>query len=226
MLTCPSLPQAAPVPDQSAAGRIYAGQSPAERDAERRARILEAGLELFGTRGYGPTSMTEITARADVPFRYVGRLFPDKQTVLEAVYLRIHGEVMAALAQARLAAAPDLVPQIREGLRAVLATLARDPRRLRISCLEIVGVSAQLEEMRRQTSREFVQRLVQGLDLAAEAGERLPAGYKLLGVGLVGAVEALLTDCALSPDHSPATLEGVIEAACVIYLRTLGLAES
>ena len=156
----------------------------------------------------------------------LGGLFADKQAVLEAVFSNNHCQVMAALAQARAEAAPGLVAQVRVGLRAVLTTLAQDPRRLRISCLEIVGVSRHLEDVRRQASREFVAQLVHGLDLAAEAGERLPAGYAQLGVGLVGAVEALLTDWALSPERSAATLESVIEAASVIYLRTLGLPDA
>ena len=226
MLTEPSPGPADTAPDPAVAGRIYAGRSTAERDAQRRTRILEAGLHLFGTRGYGPTSMTEIAAEADVPFRYVGRLFPDKQAVLEAVFLSVHAQIMAALAQARAHAAPDLPTQIRAGLHAVLTTLAHDPRRLRISCLEVVGVSHRLEDMRRQASREFVDQLVRGLDVAVEAGERLPSGYALLGVGLVGAVEALLTHWALSPDRSKNTLDDVIEAASVIYVRTLGLPDT
>lgn len=205
-----------------AEGRVYGGRSTAERDAQRREAMLEAALELFGTKGYGPTSMTEVADLADVPFRYVGRLFADKPALLEAVFCRTQDEILAAVALSQTEAPPDLAARIRAGLRAAITTYAQDERRVRIDCLEVVGVSPRLEERRRGMSRRFVDQLVSGLDSAAEAGAKLPPGYALLGVGLVGAVEALLTDWALGR----ATLGDVIEAACTIYLRTLRLPET
>ena len=44
--------------------RLYRGVSAAERRAERRERLLEAGLELFGTRGYADSSIRAISAQA------------------------------------------------------------------------------------------------------------------------------------------------------------------
>ena len=208
---------------EQAAGRTYGGLSTLERDAQRRASMLESGLELFGTRGFGPTSMTEVALHAQVAFRYVARLFPDKESLLEAVFLRIQDQVLAALAQSRHTAGPDLHSQIRGGLRAALTAYAYDPRRVRVSCLEVVGVSQRFEALRRNTSQRFVEQLVRGLDSAALAGQAVPRDYALLGVGLVGAVGALLAEWALSPEQGRARLECVIEAACQIYLRTLGL---
>ena len=206
-----------------AAGRTYGGLSPMEREAQRRASVLDAGLELFGTRGFGPTSMTEVADQAQVAFRYVARLFPDKESLLEGVFLRIQDQVLAAVSQSRQAAGPELPSLIRAGLRAALTAYAHDPRRVRVSCLEVVGVSHRLEALRRQTSQRFVEQLVRGLDYAVEAGQAPPRDYALLGVGLVGAVGALLAEWALSPEQAPVGLERVIEAACLIYLRTLGL---
>jgi AcrR family transcriptional regulator len=212
-----------PVAQAARPGRVYGGRSLAERDAHRRARILDAGLELFGTKGFGPTTMTEVAWQAEVPFRYVGRLFADKPALLEAVFLRIQDQVMQEVARARAQADPCLVTQIRTGLHAALAAYASDGRRVRISCLEVVGLGGRLSALRQDSSRAFVDQLVSGLDQAARAGEALPPGYALLGVGLVGAVEALLTGWALAPEPRRPPLADVTEAACLIYLRTLGL---
>ena len=46
--------------------RGYGGRSAAERRAERRERLLAAGLELFGTRGYAATSIERLCAAASV----------------------------------------------------------------------------------------------------------------------------------------------------------------
>lgn len=204
-------------------GRLYGGLSTVERDGQRRAAVLEAGLELFGTRGYGPSSMTEIAERAGVPFRYLSRLFADKAALLEALFCDLHADVFKAVVEARAAAAGELRAQIRAGLTAALLTFTRDPRRLRIACLEVVGVSVHFEQLRRRTARQFVDLLVHGLDSAAEAGAALPENYPLLGVGLVGAIDALLTDWAIAPLEPRPALDELLEAGCLIYLRTLGL---
>ncbi len=59
---------------------------------------------------------------------------------------------------------------------------------------------------------------------AVQAGETLPEGYELLGVGLVGAVESLLAEWALA-SPTARSLGEVTEAATLIYLRTLGLSD-
>ena len=211
------------LPQAPARGRIYGGLSTTERDAQRRASVLDAGLQLFGTQGFGPTSMTEVADHAQTAFRYVARLFPDKESLLEAVFLRVQDQVLAAVAHSRQTAGPQFHMQVRAGLRAALTAYAHDPRRVRVSCLEVVGVSQRFEALRRSTSQRFVEQLVRGLDSAAMAGLAVPRDYALLGVGLVGAVGALLAEWALSPEQGRARLEEVIEAACQIYLRTLGL---
>ena len=209
----------------SALGRVYGGRSNAERDAQRRACVLDAGLQLFGTKGFQPTSMTEIAELAQVAFRYVARLFPDKEALLAAVFVGIQDRVLSAIVETRQEAGPDLAQQIRSGLRAAVTAYAHDARQVRVSCLEVVGVSRRLEELRHGAHRRFVDQLVQGLNSAVQAGETLPPGYALLGVGLVGAVEALLADWALSPPATQVRLDDVIEAATLIYLRSLGLAD-
>ena len=208
-----------------AGGRVYRGLSTSEREAQRRASVLDAGLALFGTKGFGPTSMTEVADHAQVAFRYVARLFPDKESLLEAVFLRVQDQVLTAVLKARQTVKPQLHVQIRAGLRAALTAYAHDPRAVRISCLEVVGVSRRIEDVRRQTSQKFVDQLVRGLDYAVETGQVMPHNHALLGVGLVGAVGALLAEWALSPEDVRGGLEEIIEAACLIYLRTLGLSD-
>ena len=211
-----SAPQLSPAP---ASGRTYRGRSSVQRDAQRRASVLDAGLHLFGTRGFGPTSMTEVALLSQVAFRYVAKLFPDKESLLEAVFLQVQDQVLAAVSQSRQTAGSQLHVQVRAGLRAALTAYAEDPRRVRISCLEVVGVSQRFEALRRQTSQRFVQQLVRGLDTAVQAGQAAPRSYALLGVGLVGAVGALLAEWALSHEPGRASLDMALERNSVLRLR-------
>ena len=49
--------------------RQYRGRSSEERAAERRARLLEAGLQVFGTVGGDKATMTAICAEAKLTER-------------------------------------------------------------------------------------------------------------------------------------------------------------
>lgn len=50
--------------------RGYAGRTAAELSGERRQRLLETGLELFGTEGYLPTTVEKLCSHAKVTTRH------------------------------------------------------------------------------------------------------------------------------------------------------------
>ncbi len=52
------------------APRLYRGISPSERRAQRRERLLEAGLQLFGTDGYADSSIRAVCTQASLNSRY------------------------------------------------------------------------------------------------------------------------------------------------------------
>jgi AcrR family transcriptional regulator len=56
------------------------------RRAETQARILDAALELFSTRGYGETTVEEITETADVGKGTFFNYFPTKDALLAAIF--------------------------------------------------------------------------------------------------------------------------------------------
>jgi AcrR family transcriptional regulator len=77
------------------------GQRPLRRDAERnRQRILEAARTLFAEQGLG-VSHDQLAEAADVAVGTVYRRFPDKESLIEALFTREVDEVMA-LADAAL----------------------------------------------------------------------------------------------------------------------------
>ena len=51
--------------------RTYRGITPAQRQAARRERLMDAGLELFGTVGYARTSIRAVSAAAPPNTRYL-----------------------------------------------------------------------------------------------------------------------------------------------------------
>src|ERR1039458_3042622 len=50
--------------------RLYRGISPAERRAQRRERLFDAGVEQFGNQGYAQSSIRSVCAEASLNSRY------------------------------------------------------------------------------------------------------------------------------------------------------------
>jgi AcrR family transcriptional regulator len=107
--------------------RPYAGVDAADRLARRRARLLEAGLELLGT-NVDPAELTVrgICQQAGLATRYFYEGFADKDAFIGGVFDWVIGR-LAVTTQAAVAAAP-VEQQTRAGLTNIVRTIQADPR--------------------------------------------------------------------------------------------------
>ena len=69
----------------SQAARPYGGLAMEERVAARRARFIEAGVELFGTQGFRGATVRGVCAAAGLTDRYFYESFPTLEALLAAV---------------------------------------------------------------------------------------------------------------------------------------------
>ncbi len=197
----PDAPAPVPAPPTPAAGeseapprRVYGGQTIAQRRAARRERLLDAGLELFGTVGFAATTIESICAQARLNPRYFYEQFQSREQLLGAVYGR-HVETVLESVTTAVRAAP-LQPRARleQGLRAFIDGTLADERAARINYFEVVGVSRELEARRRQVLRAYADMIAAQateMDLpafAAGGDPRLPA------TALVSATDGLIID--------------------------------
>ncbi|GAA3726763.1 AcrR family transcriptional regulator [Spinactinospora alkalitolerans] len=174
-------------------GRRYAGLGPAERARQRRAALLDAAKDLFGTNGYRATSVKQVCARAGLTERYFYESFRDREAALAAVYDELVGGMRAATLEA-IAKAERSEAVAARALAAFVDFLTADERRAQIVLIEVVGVSPELESRRHTVLTEFSE-LVTDVWL----GERGPASLRrLTAVALVGGVNHLLIDWLLS----------------------------
>ena len=174
-------------------GRSWRGESAETRRKRRRKQLIEAGVELFGTRGYANTSVKAICDEAGLTERYFYETFPDREGLLIEIYREFIEDAYARSAEA-VADADDLETEIRVGLTAFSRAVVTDPRRARIQQIEVVGVSEELEERRRDALNAFAGLIAQR---SVEAGvDAKAAGLDLhvLSLGLVGSVNEMLVD--------------------------------
>jgi AcrR family transcriptional regulator len=183
--------------------RAYGGLSPGERRDDRRERLLEAALAVFGTRGFAASTIDAIAVEAGVALRHFYEAFPDRQALLRAAYDRVIEETFEAVTGALLRAGADPRDRARASLEAFLHAYLDDPRRGRVACIEIVGVSAELERHRRSVIHRFAAFVAADLDALAAAGRLAKRDFRFAGVAIVGAVNELVIDWLMLEERPP-----------------------
>src|SRR5690349_11187461 len=178
--------------------RRYGGKTAEERRAERREKLLAAGLELFGTAGYAGTTIEGLCAAAGLNPRYFYEEFGSREALLAAGYDQ-HGDAVRPGVLSALEGAPVDEPRARleAALRAFVTGTLADDRAARVNYFEIVGVSRELEAHRREVLAAYAELIgaeAERMGMPAPGGDR-----RLAGVALVGAVDALMIDALVHP---------------------------
>lgn len=175
------------------ATRLYRGVSPDERRAQRRERLLEAGLEVFGTHGYASSSIRTLCAEASLNSRYFYESFTDREDLLYEVYTRIIQDVASAVIEAT-ARAGTIEKGARAGLRAAWTIVTEDRRKAKVMALEVVGVSERLERLRRNNRHAFADILVRNTRSITDGTVQPRMDPELTARSLMGAVVDILVD--------------------------------
>ncbi|HKY59189.1 MAG TPA: TetR family transcriptional regulator [Aeromicrobium sp.] len=120
--------------------RRYAGVSAADRAAERRARLLAAGLELIGTKGLSGTTVRGVAAESGLAARY----FYESFATIDDLHLAVFDEIEREAQERALGAlAKTAGGGEREQVHAVLSEMVdlmlSDPRKGRVALLETVN---------------------------------------------------------------------------------------
>jgi AcrR family transcriptional regulator len=161
--------------------RTYRGVPASQRKAERRERLITAGLELFGTRGIAATRVDDVCAEAGLTKRYFYESFESLDDLVNAVADSVVADLtgqMVPLIEANGWRNP------RPAMEFFIGTMLADPRLVRLLVVESQhGALA----ARRQ---EFAERAVD-IWLAADPNRDSSAEYlpyqRLLAHAMAGA---------------------------------------
>lgn len=177
--------------------RQYAGRTAEQRVGERRGRLLEAALQLYGTQGYASTSIEQLCSAAAISMRSFYQEMGSREKLLIALADDITGRATAAAFE-QLAALSDapFADRITAGFRAYLAVTCTDPRTARVCYIEVVGVSTAVEEWRGRW-RSNIGALVQAeAEQAVARGQARDRDYRLFAIAVIGAVNSLAQELA------------------------------
>jgi AcrR family transcriptional regulator len=166
--------------------RDYDGKTAAERVSERRARLIDAGFELFGEHGYAGTSIRAVLRQAGLRDRYFGESFADLDALLAAVYEQLIDEQVTAC-RAAIDAATGPSGKARAMIDTLTRSLEGNPGRARIKLREVVSGGPEARKQRK-TGLGILSQLV--ADLLPEADAVDDRERLFLGLGVVAAADA------------------------------------
>lgn len=211
---------------EAAVGRRYSGQESSERVRERRARLIEAAIEVFGTTGYASSKVKDICRSAGLSERYFYESFVNREDLLYAVYVDLTERIFEVTRRALEEAGDDIVAGARNGLAAFVGYLLDDTRYARIALIEVVGVSEKLERQRFAALDAFAeivrhqvltQPVPQREDLEPYAGNHTDRGW-IASVALVGAVNHVMVDSLVA--GYPVSAELIVDVCFEFFENT------
>lgn len=124
-------------------------------DIPTRQRILDASIDLFGTRGVDAVSLDEIARVVGVRKQTVLYWFPSKPDLVDAVLEMVAGELVVVIDAAVRAASDEPLDRIDAVVRAVFRPAVRRP-----ATLGLVREVSRLPDARADRLRQHVQPLV------------------------------------------------------------------
>lgn len=184
-------------------------------ERSQRERLLEATMRVVAAKGYGPTTVADLTREAGISRTTFYELFEDK----EACFLAAYDDAVDRLVR-RISAAyeaeerwPD---RARAGLEALLEALAADPAQARLAFVDVAAAGPAAQRRYRAAVQRLTPLFDEGRDFAP-GGRSLPANASRLAAG---AVVGLVADELIAgrAEELPSLLSDLLFATLVAYL--------
>ncbi|MGC4059784.1 MAG: TetR/AcrR family transcriptional regulator [Aquabacterium sp.] len=182
-------PIASPDPAQTktSANRRYGGLSAEERSRQRRDKLLEASIEVFGTLGLRKATMRDICNEARIAERYFSEHFSSASDAYEAAFKQISEQALMVTGVAMAAAPLNTRALSVAGLTAFFSYVKEDPRRAQIL---LVDASSYWRHVTIKTNPELTRHASAMSHFSRVLYPDLPKSIELelLGGALIGLV--------------------------------------
>ncbi|WP_238420819.1 TetR/AcrR family transcriptional regulator [Gordonia sp. 'Campus'] len=169
-------------------GRLWRGQTLADRSDERREQMLVVAEGLLGTGGAAAVTMRAVVREANLSPRYFYESFESREQLITAVYDRVTRELLAHVT------AGGRAEDSRDGVRSLLEAcrdfFEADPGRARILLREPLADDV-LRAHRAAIVPGFVEAV---LTLVADRRSMPPARLAVVSSALAGALTVLYLD--------------------------------
>ncbi len=214
----PDSPALKPTRKRTAVVRAYGGVGPEERKAERRKRLLDAALVVFGQHGYHDATVRQICSEAKLTERYFYESFKGMSELFQALYTQLNGELMP-LTMAALAASPyEPMALVEAALRSFYGYIENNPARARVLLIDTVSINARTTNTANDVVRDYGSLLRQFITVFYPDLKSLGIDVGLVVSGLIGSTIHVATHWARG--HFNKSLDQVVAAGLMQYQGT------
>ena len=169
------------------------GLSRAEVESHQRERILAAMVATAASKGYGSTTITDITRRARVSRDTFYEQFANKEECFLAAYDAIVRELLDQMVAVGTGG-PSYVENMRNGVRAYLNFWSERPDAARVCTLEVVAAGSEARAHSGHTLRSFARLYRTIAQQARTEQPQLPTMPEIVRRAIVIATLELITD--------------------------------
>jgi len=181
----------------------------------QRERLLDAAVNVVAEKGYGATTVADLTKEAGVSRTTFYELFEDKEACFLAAY-DAAADVLARRISTAFETQEAWPDRVRAGLIVLLESLAVEPQVARLALVDVGSAGPRAQRRYRAALQRMTPFFDEGRDFAP-GGRQLPANTSRM---VIGAVTGLVADEieAGRADRLPDLLPEILFATLVPYL--------
>ena len=204
--------------------RQFKGLSMAERQQARREKLIEAGIQAYGTHGFFSVTVKDICTEAKLTERYFYESFKKSEHLFQTIFLKLIDELQQNVMQAMMQASSDPKKMIEAGLTALLTTLRDNPRMARIIYIDAMLVQELHNQATIHETMGRFDRMIQAFVMLMMPNlSRSEQEISLVSTGLNGYVTQIAIRWVMSGFKQ--SLEEILSSCSLVFfalLDTLG----
>ena len=197
--------------------RQFKGLSMAERQQARREKLIEAGIQAYGTHGFFSVTVKDICTEAKLTERYFYESFKKSEHLFQTIFLKLIDELQQNVMQAMMQASSDPKKMIEAGLTALLTTLRDNPRMARIIYIDAMLVQELHNQATIHETMGRFDRMIQAFVMLMMPNlSRSEQEISLVSTGLNGYVTQIAIRWVMSGFKQ--SMEEVLSSCSIVFL--------
>ncbi|CAD9196064.1 TetR/AcrR family transcriptional regulator [Acinetobacter bohemicus] len=200
--------------------RQFKGLSLTERKQARREKLIEAGIEAYGTHGFFAVTVKDICNEAKLTERYFYESFKKSDELFQTIFLTLIDQLQHNVMQAIMQASTDPRKMIEAGLTALLTTLRDNPRMARIIYIDAMLVQELHNQATIHETMLRFDRMIQAFVMLMMPDiDRSEREISFVATGLNGYVTQIAIRWVVSGFKQ--SLEDVLSSCSIVFLSLL-----
>jgi len=200
--------------------RQFKGMSLSERKQARREKLIEAGIEAYGTHGFFAVTVKDICTEAKLTERYFYESFKKSDELFQTIFLKLIDQLQHNVTQAIMQASTDPRKMIEAGLTALLTTLKDNPGMARIIYIDAMLVQELHNQATIHETMSRFDRMIHAFVMLMMPNiNRSEREISMISTGLNGYVTQIAIRWVVS--GFKLSIEDVLSSCSIVFLSLL-----